>query len=243
MASPDIVLVRETNLLTDLEVIACAAALHRQVNEHVAPFWAVAATVRAGLPGPNSWVVHLRDHSDQAGALGYHDDRGNPVGYVFVADDKRYGLSWTVTASHEVLEIVGDPDIRSALQVPQGFAARELCDPVEADQLGYVIDGVHVSDFVLPAWFGAQVTGFPFGPYDYLGHLKRPLQLAPGGYMSLWTPRHGWTQRTADLVPGEISARAGRARRYRHRQHREWTDSAPAVLDISLDGWKTATPG
>jgi len=49
----------------------------------------------------------ILDDSDQAGALGYHDltSDGLPIGKVFAASDLKAGTSWTVTASHELLEM------------------------------------------------------------------------------------------------------------------------------------------
>ena len=59
------------------------------------------------------------DDSDQAGALGYHDltSAGLPMGKVFARTDLQNNLSWTVTVSHELLEILGDPMINTHLSV------------------------------------------------------------------------------------------------------------------------------
>lgn len=223
--APDFVLVRETTLVTDAQVAACAEALTVQLQQHAGPAWGVGGTVRAGAAVAGSWAIHLRDHSDQQGALGYHDNAGAPVGFVFVADDQRYGLSWTVTASHELLEMAGDPECAAGCQVSSSkWAARELCDPVEADALGYTIPTssgpVAVSDFLLPAWYNPRT---PKGTkVDYMGRLSAPLTLAPGGYASIWTSRTGWRQVTAETAPGAgISARAARARRWRTRAARD----------------------
>jgi hypothetical protein len=36
---------------------------------------------------------------------------GLPLGKVFAGTDKAFGTQWTVTASHELLEMLGDPAI------------------------------------------------------------------------------------------------------------------------------------
>jgi hypothetical protein len=141
--------------------------------------------------------MSILDDSDQAGALGYHtlDTKKHPLGFVFAKSDQDAGLSWTVTASHELLEMLGDPYANLSVQIrDDGTAvAYETADAVEADNLGYTIGSTLVSDFVLPSWF---IAGSP-GPWDLKGHCTGPLQLLPGGYIGVWVPGKGWTQATA----------------------------------------------
>src|SRR5664279_2494772 len=89
-------------------------------------------------------VIVVTDDPDQAGALGYHEmsSRGTPLGKVFAALDMRLETSWTVTLSHELLEMLADPWINWCAQSPEGkMYALEVCDAVEADECGYEIDG------------------------------------------------------------------------------------------------------
>lgn len=69
--------------------------------------------------------------------------------------------------------------------------AREVCDPVQGEDLGSTVDGVTVSDFVDPNWCR---PGFS-GPYDQRQRCTAPLQLCAGGYISVLTwagrPRAG----------------------------------------------------
>ena len=62
------------------------------------------------------------DDPDQAGALGYHEmsSRGTPLGKVFAGLDMRLGTSWTVTLSHELLEMLADPWINWCAQSREG---------------------------------------------------------------------------------------------------------------------------
>jgi hypothetical protein len=71
--------------------------------------------------------------------------------------------------------------------------ALEVCDAVEADDLGYNIDGVLVSDFVTPAWFEPTCAD----RLDFKNHISKELELAPGGYISILDRASGWTQITA----------------------------------------------
>jgi hypothetical protein len=57
---------------------------------------------------------------DVADALGYHDknDGGIPYGFVFTELWRQLKESWTVTLSHEALELIGDPEGNLLIQGP-----------------------------------------------------------------------------------------------------------------------------
>ena len=106
----------------------------------------------------------------------------------------------SVTFSHEVLEMLADPDINLMIQKgPRGYAY-EVCDAVEDDSLGYDINGVRVSDFVYPQYFE---TFWKKGAttFDHRGHLNGPVPtLTHGGYMGYLDFATGrWKQITARL--------------------------------------------
>jgi hypothetical protein len=149
----------------------------------------------------NAWKLIFADHSDDAGALGYHDftPDGRPISYVFVADGLKEGASPTVTATHEIAEMIADPWISEVFQVSNTrFFAKEICDPCEADEFAYSVKvqpfpAVKCSDFVLPKWFIPHSTG----QFDRHKKIDAPLKLLPGGYMSVFTSGKGWSQVTA----------------------------------------------
>lgn len=212
LASPlSIVLVNKSTILSDVEITRCAVALEVQLQRDFAPHWGIDGTVQAMSSAPaGALPVYILDDSDQAGALGYHDNdpKLGPFGRVFAKTDRQYGLNWTVTTSHEVLELAADPFVVSTAQINRtSFTALEVCDAVEADADGYVIGGTQVSDFVTPAWFGAGT-----GPVDFRKLLTKPFTLRKGGYMSVWTASRGWTQKTASTPPG-VTSRAKFAHR------------------------------
>lgn len=152
------------------------------------------------------------DTSDQAGALGYHDltPAGNPIAKVFAKDDQKYGLSLSVTLSHELLEMLVDPYIQNCVfdqtsDTEGTLYSYEVCDAPEDDSFGYLINGVLVSDFVFPTWFesGRAPNSVRF---DFKNVIKAPLTLAPGGYIGKFVvgPNStGWTQQTAEGPPGQ----------------------------------------
>lgn len=163
----------------------------------------------------NAWSFDLLDTSDQPGAAGYHNEVGQPMAKAFALTDKQHGLNWTVTASHEILETLADPDINLTVLVRKdtGLAliAEEVCDACEADQLGKVYAGVLLSDFVTRKWFMPGSTGL----MDANNHLRAPLTIAPGGYFSeldLAIPHQGWKQVGQSRHP-ESSPR---------REYRKW---------------------
>ncbi len=110
--------------------------------------------------------------------------------------------------SHELLEMLVDPGINLMAQGPDpsqrsdptalAFYMYEVCDPCEADQYGYEIDGVTVSDFVHPSWFGGVQTS----KFDENDQISRPFEIPSGGYIGVWTPQKGWTQETGEDAHG-----------------------------------------
>lgn len=181
----NIYLVNRSTVLRDDDV----AALHAPLivySRHVRKWW---GSMQPGFffgepPVANAWTIVFADDSDQAGALGYHDvtPDGRPRSFVFAKTDLDNGYDWQITATHEVAEMLMDPFIARCEQTGDDrFHALELCDPVEADDLGYEITAggvtMRASDFVTPYWF----SGLP-GQYDHLGHVKAPLEVLPGGY-------------------------------------------------------------
>jgi hypothetical protein len=215
MALPVIAITNESTVLTDDQVKAVLPALQRQCDIDFCGFWDVTCklefidrngmiasdpSLSPGLPA-GWWQIVMVDDPDQAGALGYHElsSQGTPLDKVFGRLDIQSGSSWTVTLSHELLEMLGDPWINWCAQGSDGKVyALEVCDAVEADELGYEISGVLVSDFITPSWFEPTEAE----RVDFKRRISKPLELAPGGYISVLDPAKGWTQVTARGIGG-----------------------------------------
>jgi len=136
-------------------------------------------------------VIKDKAEAEDDGYLGYHFVDGLPVTYIFAQDDIDEHGEFSSTLSHEVLEMLADPDVNlfaegfyrdKAGRRHSAFAHYEVCDPVEANF--YKIDGVTVCDFVLPEWFEPEHEDGVMR-MDYLGVLDGPFQIAPGGYMDV----------------------------------------------------------
>ncbi|MGW5223584.1 hypothetical protein [Nocardia niigatensis] len=225
-----------STVLTDAQVSAVVPALQTQVHRDWAPVWGSDADLSfvatGAQPPAGAWWLVVSDDSDQAGALGYHDltDEGLPMGKVFARSDINAGLQWTVTASHELLEMLGDPDINLAACVFSNATtgriyAYEVADACEADQYGYDINGILVSDFVFPAWFeNFRKAGST--QFDYGKHITAPFQLLPGGYIGVFdiNSGSGWHQLTAQGKPAHYAmrARVGSRRERRRTPRDQW---------------------
>lgn len=189
---------------------AALAAAQQQIDHDFAPFWGRAAQlVAAEVYDQTKESVILMDDTDQADALGYHElVQGSevPVGFVFVKTAQDNGTPWTSVFSHEVLEQLEDPFADRAKIGSWGqrnaAIADEVCDAVEND--GYQVDGVSLSNFVMPAWFDS--TAKQGTQVDFLGVLNSPCTLRPGGFISVTYNLRAWK---------EVVASAGRKNAYR----------------------------
>lgn len=213
MAIPVIAITNESTVLTDDQVRSVIPALQKQVTNDFRAYWGVDASL-VFLPKGEAltagwWQIVVLDDPDQADALGYHElsSTGSPLGKIFARLDEQAGALWTVTLSHELLEMLGDPDIDTCKQAADGkFYALEVSDAVEADNLGYQIDNVFVSDFVTPRWFNDQVE---CDRYSFKQRVTKPLELAPGGYISVFANGNwGQLSEQALLASGRESAAA-----------------------------------
>lgn len=177
---------------------ATAAALNVQVTRDLTQFWNVQATVTA-LPSATKipvgvWPVFLVAKLPP-GEGGFHMDKHNqPYAEVIASPDSD---EWTIDASHETLEMLVDPygnrlqnstsiEIDAKNNIVDGtgeFAYLvEACDPCEADNFGYNIQGVLVSDFITPHFYEPTVT--PGTRYSFTGAITKPRQILQGGYIS-----------------------------------------------------------
>ena len=227
MSLPVIAITNVSTCLSDGQVEAVIPALQRQVSLDFKAYWEVDCELTF-LPREEPltegwWQISVTDNPDQAGALGYHElsSRGTPLGKVFAALDLQSGGSWTVTLSHELLEMLADPWINWCAQGSDGkIYALEVCDAVEADKLGYKIDEVLVSDFITPSWFEPTRAD----RVDFKRRISRPLQLASGGYISVLDEGGRWIQ-MAEQGASAVPIPSGSRRQRRTMRKGDWRKS------------------
>jgi len=202
--------------LSDADVQRAIRAVNRQINDDFAPHWGFGARLRLeGKAGRQSRgfqpadvrgdaVLYVHDIVRIRDAEGYHSQNlaGIPYGFVFLELSKKLKEDWTVTLSHEALELLADPELNLLVQGPHPTKPKhrvfhwfEMCDAVQDES--YAIDGVAVSNFVLPLYFtSSEERG---GRNDFLGTVTggktlRSFSINPGGYINYFDPavgRHG----------------------------------------------------
>ncbi len=219
-----------STVVSDEELASHLEAFQLQVTRDFAPTWGINAHLRIAPQNeelaPEEWLIGLYDDADQAGALGYHDvtNIGTPLGKVFAKTTIDDGGSWTVTFSHELLEMLADPWINLTVIDPSTnrLYAYEACDAVEADELGYEVEGTLLSDFVLPGFFRRDESEPAGELFSFNGKLVKPFSLDSGGYLSyidLNSPSSGWHQVTADMKHTSTQRHAGTSRGDRRRTY------------------------
>lgn len=244
MSTVSIGFTNESTVLTDAQVQAAAICLQQQVDADFLPVYGIQANLiwlpKGQAVPPGLWQMIFADDSDQADALGYHEvtANGDPIGFVFAKSDLQDGTSWTVTASHELLEMLGDPDITTVEEEDNGdgsftFRSKEVCDPCEDDSYAYTIPGCVLpdgslfkfSDFIYPAWWNAIA---PEGvKFDYGGHITKPFQILENGYIGILQVPKGpqWGQVQAEMKPGGKTAHRFSRRERRMKGRRNWRHS------------------
>jgi hypothetical protein len=204
-----ITLVNMSKRIPDHELQGISRAVNRQIHEDFEPYWSLGATLRLegksktapdklGLPDMRGdAVLYLWDKVDVPGALGYHDmnARGIPFGFVFTDLQGELNEEWTVTLSHEALELIADPLVNLLVAGPHPVEDRtvfhwyEMSDAVQGEK--YEIEGVPVSNFLLPLYFTPEAEAGSRN--DFLGNAYQGKTLPsfgvnPGGYIGFFDP-------------------------------------------------------
>lgn len=255
--------------ISDKELQFAIRAINRQIREDFEPYWSLGATLRLeGRSGrqPNiqhpldmrgDAVIYMWDESDVPNALGYHDRnfKGIPFGFVFTELSREIGENWSVTLSHEALELIADPEVNLLVMGPhpdpdrggrEVFHWYEMCDAVQAET--YVIDEIEVSNFVLPLYF---TGGDEFvGRNDYLGtkHSRGSLRsfgINPGGYVGFYDPVTG-NMDTATLRGDKEAARRIRIKEKaegarRALRYKRYVSKKPRVKLARQEDWVLKT--
>jgi hypothetical protein len=242
-------LINRSKKILDHEAQQAIRAINRQIAEDFEPYWSFGAKLRLeGAIGKRAnadelsdmrgdAVLYLIDKADENDALGWHDRnyRDIPYGFVFLELCAANNENWTVTLSHEALELVGDPAANLLVQGPcpsdksrQVFHMFEMCDAVQAEK--YKIDQIEVSNFVLPSYFspGEQdgrrndFLGTKYGR----GKSLESFGMNPGGYVNYFDPKdEKWYSPTR---PGDKVALARQAAKRKVHAGRGYRRQHPA---------------
>lgn len=187
---PTIVIVNHSDNVSQKQLRLVVAALQKQVDRDFFPVWGWKAKLRIRSKAPKnlmSVTLRSRDRS-KSGDAGYHvNDNGIPSALVFTHGIGGDFQDLWATLSHEVLEMIADPALNLYASAYRTFRKRrhrifvgiEVCDPVQ--YCFYKIDGIQVSDFVVPEWFESDR---PAGSmkFSFKGNVNAPLSVAKDGY-------------------------------------------------------------
>lgn len=228
-----IALVSQTRKISAAGLSRVGAALQKQTTRDLAPIWEIKATVDtfgklSDVP-VGYWPIIVTE-KNLGDAAGIHEDKqGQPFALV------RYSYGWSLTASHECLEMLVDPFgnrimAGQSLMKNQGRVEYlvEVCDPSEDEAFAYRVNGIMVSDFYTPEFFAPEVVAG--GRYSFTRDIKAPRQVLKGGYISWHDPvsDHWFQQIYFDAKPqfrdlGQLTAKPNenlRALLYRHTPER-----------------------
>jgi hypothetical protein len=211
-------------------------AVNTQIKRDFVPYWGMPCTLVGANAPPSAkdlpdvqdaCVLYLQKTVDVEDALGYHDKNaaGIPFGVVFTDLAEQLNEPWSVTFSHEVLELIGDPEANLLAMGPRPkppagdvFHWFEMCDAVQAET--YKISSVEVSNFVLPFYFTVEKEG----RNDFMGNGLQSFKVNPGGYQGYFDPKLGKHQQFSargDRIAADrmaIKSALGRARRSQRYQ-------------------------
>jgi len=211
--SMDISVVNFTRTLKDEAIQKVIRAVNLQIALDFEPYWHTGAVLRLEGAGTRlrrqapaelrgDAILYLWDKkADVSDAVGYHwaNNKGLPYGFVFTQIARQMREPWSVTFSHEALELIGDPEANlfSAGPHPRHpertvYFWYEMCDAVQDDS--YKIMDVEVSNFVLPLYF--KLKAGAGGYTDFLGRRHKgkrlkPFGVNPGGYVGFFDPHAG----------------------------------------------------
>jgi hypothetical protein len=156
-----VALVSESDQIDPGDLTGVSAALQKQVTRDLVQFWNVKATVDA-FPQLEDvpigyWPILIKDNIG-FDAAGIHLDEDNqPFALVTASDDRDV---WSLTVSHELIEMLVDPfgNRLMAGDSPKPDQKRvqflvEACDPPEAAEFAYTVNGILVSDFYSARFF------------------------------------------------------------------------------------------
>jgi len=231
--------VNQTNgEIADPDLLAAIRVVNQQIANDFAPYWHMPATLRlegtrldqpranaAGVVRGDA-VLYVTSETGMGDPEGFHERnfRGVPYGVVYSQISEETGDPWSVTLSHEVIELIADPQGNNYIMGRSPHDARktvfywfELCDAVSSQT--YEIDGIALQSFLLPAYFEPPTPG---ARTNFLGLELAPFGIAPESYLGYYDPeRHSQETTHIDArgkLRHDVRQRFGGTRSHRRRK-------------------------
>lgn len=222
--------------ISDPDLLAAIRAINQQIACDFAPYWHMPAALRLEgslLQQPRAAlsasvmrgdaVLYVWSATAKGDPEGFHDRNfhGVPYGVVYSEVSEQTGDPWSVTFSHEALELIADPQGNNYVMGPAVHDRRkkvfywfEMCDAVSSQT--YEIDGIALQNFLLPAYFEPPVPG---ARTNFLGTDLEPFGIAAQSYLGYYDPEKQ-SQETAHVDPRGAERLAIRKRFGQTRSHR-----------------------
>jgi hypothetical protein len=236
---PTIAIINQSDV-ADADLALWVNAVQHQLVEDVAQFWSLAGEtilvmISQGFQAPaGSWQIIVAPNTDITNDLGYHENTafGTPLGKVFTQTTLGFAQTISRVLSHEIIEMIADPQVQTKVTIAGTTYLAEACDPVHYDALGYPKQGVLVSDFVTPTYYGLPLpdgTTDPrvafntalSGPCPALPRGGALIVVQPGGSLTMQVaPDSSWAERQF-LTP----IREGSRRQRYQMGYQNWRNS------------------
>ena len=190
------------------DITKVAQALQVQIDRDFFPEWGRRGQIfsihKTDSVPQGVWPMYLIDKLE--GGSGVHLVKNHtPYANVEASED------WSVTASHELLEMLADPYGHRLVSAPSidpttdghmVYYLIEVADPCEV--FSYSIDSVAVSDFVTREYYNENSPATEAS--DLLSRLASPYEVPEGCYISWIDPEDGrWHQKrpNGEFVTGK----------------------------------------
>jgi hypothetical protein len=170
------------------ELARVAAALQTQITRDFAPHWCATAVIAAApfeAIQAGYCPVIVQDTLETEGAWGLHRTESDEAPYIMLP----YGPTWSLAASHAILQMLADPTGASRRAGPSPMPGQgtveyliDACAPCQDIASAYAIDGVVVSDFCTPDFFAGSAASGP--SHSFAGALREALRPAPNGLLT-----------------------------------------------------------
>jgi hypothetical protein len=205
-----IALVSTSEKVSFTKLTQIAAALRKQLTRDFAPIWGITATINE-VPVVDQireghWHMIIQDGPIPGGGVGYHHllkRKGKPT--ISIAQVSANQDHVSLTCSHELLEMLVnrtdkklsppsipplDPDLPPPLQPDTRVRfLMEICDPCQADNQSYDIDGVKVCNFCTPEYYQQDKEN---KRRFFQGGSGWAREVLGGGYVSFQTSGKKW---------------------------------------------------
>jgi hypothetical protein len=196
---PLIYIANASKSVPQAQVDAAIPAFQYALDRDFAPVWGTDGVLSDNPADAQraQMTIEIDDSSPKAGVEGEHGvANSHPKAWIYAAESASWHDDWRLVFTHELWEMLADPWVNRGVWMPgrKRFYFQEVSDPVENGFYAFFVNGVPISDFITPSWYGS--AGFPF---DFTRKLTRPWSLGRHSYVSYYdVAKQKWVQKFTD---------------------------------------------